>query len=140
MWSFGWLHSVAIIHRTNAQSRALEGACMVQNARYLICGSAATFHSRAEVNDCLCFLKWLYNGRDRSALLRAIKTPSRGIDELSLNEFALWKHWKIHGWAMTWISNSHTVRNIDVIIKFGDNWKQQLIIFTISQNALEIVN
>ena len=80
--------TVAIIYRTNAQSRALEEACVAQNVRYLVRGSAGTFYSRAEVKDCLCFLKWLYNGRDRSALLRAIKTPSRGIGEVSLNEFA----------------------------------------------------
>jgi len=79
--------SVALIYRTNAQSRALEEACVAHNVRYCIRGSAGTFYSRAEIKDCLCFMKWLYNSRDRSAMLRAFKTPSRGLGDVSINEF-----------------------------------------------------
>eukprot|EP00957_Ditylum_brightwellii_P170070 12945607-Ditylum_brightwellii.AAC.1 len=79
--------TVAILYRTNAQSRAIEEACVSENLRYVIKGSAGTFYSRAEVKDCLCFLKVLYNGRDRNAFVRAVKTPSRGIGEVALNEF-----------------------------------------------------
>ncbi len=80
--------SVAFIYRTNAQSRALEEACVEHNLKYLIRGSAGTFYSRAEIKDCLCFLRWIHNGRDRSAMERAMKTPSRGLGDVSLNEFA----------------------------------------------------
>jgi DNA helicase-2/ATP-dependent DNA helicase PcrA len=79
--------TVSIIYRTNAQSRALEEACVAHNLKYLVRGSAGTFYSRIEIKDCLCFLRWIYNGRDRSAALRAIKTPSRGIGDVSMKEF-----------------------------------------------------
>ena len=79
--------SVALIYRTNAQSRALEEACVAENLQYLVRGSAGTFYSRAEIKDCLCFLRWIYNGRDQSAMIRAMKTPSKGLGEKSIEEF-----------------------------------------------------
>ncbi|KAL3805627.1 hypothetical protein HJC23_005871 [Cyclotella cryptica] len=79
--------SVAIIYRTNAQSRLLEEACVEHNLRYVVRGSTGTFYKRAEIQDCLSFLKIMYNSRDRSAWARAVKAPSRGIGEQSLNEF-----------------------------------------------------
>jgi DNA helicase-2/ATP-dependent DNA helicase PcrA len=79
--------SVALIYRTNAQSRALEEACVKENLPYVIFGSATSFYKRQEVKDCLCFLRWLKNGRDRSAMLRAIVTPKRGIGETAIREF-----------------------------------------------------
>lgn len=79
--------TVAIIYRTNAQSRLLEEACVEHNLRYVVRGSTGTFYKRAEIQDCLSFLKIMYNGRDRSAWARAVKAPSRGIGEQSLNEF-----------------------------------------------------
>ncbi len=80
--------TIALIYRTNAQSRALEEACVAGNLKYLMRGGAGTFYSRAEIKDCLCFLKWLYNGRDRGSMIRAMKTPSRGLGDVSLNEFS----------------------------------------------------
>ena len=79
--------TVAIIYRTNAQSRALEEACVANNLQYLVRGSVGTFYSRAEIKDSLCFLKWIYNGRDQSAMTRAFKTPSRGLGDVSIREF-----------------------------------------------------
>lgn len=79
--------TIAIIYRTNAQSRALEEACVENNLKYLMRGSAGTFYSRAEIKDCLCFLKWLYNGRDITSMKRAMTTPNRGLGEVSQNEF-----------------------------------------------------
>jgi DNA helicase-2/ATP-dependent DNA helicase PcrA len=80
--------TVALIYRTNAQSRALEEACVQHNLKYLVRGSAGTFYTRVEIKDCLCFVKWLYNGRDKNAMIRAMKTPSRGLGDVSLNEFS----------------------------------------------------
>ncbi len=79
--------TVALIYRTNAQSRALEEACVAENLQYLVRGSAGTFYSRAEIKDCLCFLRWIYNGRDQSSMIRAMKTPSRGLGDKSIEEF-----------------------------------------------------
>lgn len=54
---------------------------------YVIFGSATSFYKRQEVKDCLCFLRWLYNGRDKDAMLRAITTPKRGIGGTAIAEF-----------------------------------------------------
>lgn len=80
-------HSVAFIYRTNAQSRALEEACVKHNLPYVIFGSATSFYKRQEIKDCLCFLRWLHNGRDRTAMLRAMSTPKRGIGDVAVQEF-----------------------------------------------------
>jgi len=79
--------TVAIIFRTNAQSRLLEEACVKYNLRYAVRGAAGTFYTRAEIKDCLCFLKWMYNGRDSNAMIRCCKTPSRGIGPKAIQEF-----------------------------------------------------
>lgn len=79
--------TVAMIYRTNAQSRLLEEACVEHNLRYVVRGSSGTFYKRAEIQDCMSFMKIMYNARDRSAWARAVKAPSRGIGEASLQEF-----------------------------------------------------
>jgi len=79
--------TVALIYRTNAQSRYLEEACVQQNLPYVIRGGAGGFYKRAEIRDCLCFLKWLYNGSDEGSMMRAMKTPSKGIGEKAYREF-----------------------------------------------------
>jgi DNA helicase-2/ATP-dependent DNA helicase PcrA len=79
--------TVAMIYRTNAQSRYLEEACVKQNLPYVIRGGAGGFYKRAEIRDCLCFLKWLHNGNDEGSMVRAMKTPSKGIGEKAFREF-----------------------------------------------------
>jgi len=80
--------TVAVMYRTSAQSRILEERCISNRLRYRIVGSIAKFYSRAEVQDCLCFLRLLNNGNDRLAFIRAVKTPKgKGIGSITLNEF-----------------------------------------------------
>lgn len=79
--------TAAIIYRTNAQSRYLEEACVQKNLPYVIRGGGASFYKRAEVKDCLCFLRWLHNGNDEGSMIRAMKTPSRGIGDVAIREF-----------------------------------------------------
>ena len=79
--------TVAVLYRTNAQSRSLEEACVANNLPYAVRGSAGAFYKRAEIKDCLCFLRWIHNGRDQSAMLRAFKTPGKGLGDKSVQEF-----------------------------------------------------
>jgi len=79
--------TVAMVYRTNAQSRYLEEACVQQNLPYVIRGGAGGFYKRAEIKDCLCFLRWLYNGNDEGSMIRAMKTPSKGIGAKGFGEF-----------------------------------------------------
>jgi DNA helicase II / ATP-dependent DNA helicase PcrA len=80
-------HKVAFVYRTNAQSRLLEEACVQFNVPYVIFGSFTSFYNSHEIKDCLCFLRWLRNGRDRIAMLRAIETPKRGLGDSAIREF-----------------------------------------------------
>jgi hypothetical protein len=79
--------TVAIIYRTNAQSRFLEEACVSKNIPYVIRGGAGGFYKRAEIKDVLCFLRWIYNGNDESAMIRAFQTPSRGLGDKAVAAF-----------------------------------------------------
>jgi DNA helicase II / ATP-dependent DNA helicase PcrA len=79
--------TVAILYRTNAQSRSLEEHCVKQNIPYVILGKATSFYKRREVKDCLCFLRWLYNGRDKGSMLRAFQTPARGLGDKGIEQF-----------------------------------------------------
>jgi len=79
--------TIAMIYRTNAQSRYLEEACVQQNLPYVIRGGAGGFYKRAEIRDCMCFLKWLHNGNDDGSMIRAMKTPSKGIGEKAFQDF-----------------------------------------------------
>lgn len=80
-------HTVAFIYRTNAQSRLIEESCVRFNLPYVIYGSFTSFYNRQEIKDCLCFLRWMHNGYDRVAMLRAIETPKRGLGDTAIREF-----------------------------------------------------
>ncbi|KAG7337066.1 ATP-dependent DNA helicase PcrA [Nitzschia inconspicua] len=79
--------TVAIVYRTNSQSRHLEEACVAKGLPYVIRGGAGGFYNRAEIKDCLCFLRWIYNGNDVGSMLRAVKTPTKGIGDKAIDEF-----------------------------------------------------
>jgi DNA helicase-2/ATP-dependent DNA helicase PcrA len=69
---------VAILYRTNAQSRVLEDACRRNNIPYIIVGGLK-FYDRKEVKDLLAYLHVLVNPKDSVSLRRMINVPIRGI-------------------------------------------------------------
>ncbi len=69
---------VAILYRTNAQSRVLEDSCRRHNIPYIIVGGLK-FYDRKEVKDLLAYLHVLVNPKDSVSLRRMINTPIRGI-------------------------------------------------------------
>lgn len=76
---------VAILYRTNAQSRVFEEALRRQRIDYNIVGGFS-FYERAEVKDVIAYLKLAINPFDDVALLRVINTPARGLGKTSLDE------------------------------------------------------
>lgn len=69
---------VAVLYRTNFQSRQIEEALRRYGRKYLVIGGFS-FYQRAEVKDLLSYLKILLSPHDSIALLRIINTPARGI-------------------------------------------------------------
>jgi DNA helicase-2/ATP-dependent DNA helicase PcrA len=69
---------VAVLYRTNAQSRVVEDALRRENLAYRIIGSVR-FYERKEVKDALAYLKLLLNPHDAVSLRRVINVPARGV-------------------------------------------------------------
>lgn len=74
---------IAILYRTNAQSRMLEESLLKENIPYKVVGSFY-FYNRKEIKDLIAYLKVIYNPRDDLSLLRAINTPKRGIGDKTI--------------------------------------------------------
>jgi DNA helicase-2/ATP-dependent DNA helicase PcrA len=69
---------IAVLYRTNAQSRSFEEALRRLAIRYRVLGGFS-FFQRAEVKDALAYLRLVLNPDDDIALLRVLNTPPRGI-------------------------------------------------------------
>jgi DNA helicase-2/ATP-dependent DNA helicase PcrA len=69
---------VAILYRTNAQSRTIEDALMREGLTYKIVGGVR-FYERKEIKDALAYLRLIINPHDDVSLRRVINTPARGI-------------------------------------------------------------
>ena len=72
------LNNMAILYRTNSQSRALEEACIAGGIPYKIVGGLK-FYDRKEIKDILAYLKLIYNPSDSQSLRRIINIPKRSI-------------------------------------------------------------
>ncbi|HXI19801.1 MAG TPA: 3'-5' exonuclease, partial [Gemmatimonadales bacterium] len=79
-----WLYpEMAVLYRTNSQSRALEEAFRRAGIPYRIVG-AISFYDRREVKDLLAYLRLIANPVDDAAFLRAVAVPRRGLGDSSL--------------------------------------------------------
>ena len=72
------LEDIAILYRTNAQSRVLEEEFLKENINYRVVGSFY-FYSRKEIKDLIAYLRLIRNQKDDISLLRIINSPKRGI-------------------------------------------------------------
>src|SRR5215204_1822207 len=75
---------IAVLYRTNAQSRVFEEALRRMRIDYNIVGGFS-FYERAEIKDVVAYLKLILNPSDDIALYRVINTPPRGIGKSSLD-------------------------------------------------------
>lgn len=75
----GWEYSdIAILYRTNAQSRTIEEKLVYNNIPYKMYGGV-NFYARREIRDVLSYLKAVANESDAQAVKRIINVPKRGI-------------------------------------------------------------
>ena len=76
---------IAVLYRTNAQSRNIEEGILKQNWPYKVVGSYY-FYKRKEIKDLLCYLRLISNTKDDVSLRRVINVPKRGIGAKSLSD------------------------------------------------------
>jgi DNA helicase II / ATP-dependent DNA helicase PcrA len=69
---------VAVLYRTNAQSRPFEEELLRANLPYLLVGGRK-FYERAEIKDALAYLRLARNGGDDVSFRRVVNVPARGI-------------------------------------------------------------
>ncbi len=79
----------AVLYRVNAQSRALEEACLSQGVKYRLVGGTR-FYQRREIKDLTAYLRLLYNQQDDVSLSRIISVPPRGIGVKSIQQIGQW--------------------------------------------------
>lgn len=76
---------VAVMYRTNSQSRALEDAFVKYGLNYNMVGSLR-FYERKEIKDIISYLRFITNSHDMQSLGRIINTPPRGIGAKTLQK------------------------------------------------------
>ncbi|MFM2449147.1 MAG: hypothetical protein RIS44_1597 [Pseudomonadota bacterium] len=76
-------HEVALLYRSNAQSRVLESALFNASIPYKVYGGLR-FFERAEVKHALSYLRLIENGNDDTSFLRVVNFPTRGIGARSI--------------------------------------------------------
>jgi DNA helicase-2/ATP-dependent DNA helicase PcrA len=81
--------NIAVMYRTNAQSRAVEETLVRRGIPYRLVGGTR-FYERREVKDLLAYLRVIQNPFDTVALMRVINTPNRGIGSRTLSELNRW--------------------------------------------------
>jgi DNA helicase-2/ATP-dependent DNA helicase PcrA len=74
---------IAVLYRTNGQSRPFEEAFRARGIRYEVVGGSE-FFDRREVRDVLAYLKVLANPADEVSLLRIVNVPARGIGDVTV--------------------------------------------------------
>ena len=79
--------SIAVLYRTNAQSRNMEEALLRENIPYKVVGSFY-FYNRKEIKDLISYLKLIYNTNDDVSLMRVINVPKRQIGPKTIENLA----------------------------------------------------
>ncbi|MBI4299297.1 MAG: UvrD-helicase domain-containing protein, partial [Chloroflexi bacterium] len=80
---------IAVMYRINAQSRALEEACLRYGVPYQLVGGTK-FYQRREVKDVIAYLRLIVNPHDDVSLARIINIPPRGIGQRTVDNLARW--------------------------------------------------
>ncbi len=81
------LSDIAILYRTNAQSRNLEDELLLNNIPYKVVGSVY-FYNRKEIKDLMAYLKLIYNKDDDVSLTRIINVPRRKIGKVTIDKIS----------------------------------------------------
>src|SRR5690625_5147775 len=98
-------HDIAILYRTNAQSRAIEDALMKSTISYQMVGGTS-FYDRKEIKDMIAYLRLITNPDDDFSFERVVNVPKRGIGATSIDRLRAYA--TDHG-----ISLYQTIKEVD---------------------------
>src|SRR5690625_846126 len=98
-------HDIAILYRTNAQSRAIEDALMKSTISYQMVGGTR-FYDRKEIKDMIAYLRLITNPDDDFSFERVVNEPKRGIGATSIERLRAYA--TDHG-----ISLYQTIKEVD---------------------------
>jgi DNA helicase-2/ATP-dependent DNA helicase PcrA len=94
---------IAVVYRTNAQSRVLEDVLVRQGIAYQVIGGPR-FYERAEIKDLIAYLQVIDNPADAVSLMRIANRPRRGIGDTSIARLVTYADG--HGMAL-WDAMGH---------------------------------
>lgn len=98
---------VAVLYRTNSQSRLVEESLRRYGIQYTMVGGFS-FYERAEIKDLLSYLKLIKNPDDSIALQRVINTPARGIGKTTMDTL---ERLALETGTSTWSALGHAIKN-----------------------------
>ncbi|MFZ7732649.1 DNA helicase PcrA [Bacillus velezensis] len=101
------LSDIAILYRTNAQSRVIEETLLKSGLNYNIVGGTK-FYDRKEIKDILAYLRLVSNPDDDISFTRIVNVPKRGVGATSLEKIASYA-------AMNGMSMFQTIKQVDFI-------------------------
>ncbi|KAB8129928.1 DNA helicase PcrA [Gracilibacillus oryzae] len=135
---------VAILYRTNAQSRAIEETFMKSNIPYQMVGGTK-FYDRKEIKDLLAYLRLIVNPEDDISFARVVNEPKRGIGKTSLDKLTAYA-------AANDISLYTAVKEVDFVgvsakaakalMDFGQmiqNWERQQEFLTATDMVEQVI-
>ncbi|MCK5285680.1 MAG: UvrD-helicase domain-containing protein [Candidatus Pacebacteria bacterium] len=124
---------IAVLYRTNFQSRILEEAFLNANVPYQVLGTK--FFDRKEIKDIIAYLKIALNSKDLTSLKRTINTPARGIGKVTLIKITTGKEEELSSTIKTKVQNYR-----DILTKISENSQKlkpsDLIKFIISESKI----
>jgi DNA helicase-2/ATP-dependent DNA helicase PcrA len=86
--------NIAVLYRTNAQSRNIEESLIRNNIPYKIYGGQR-FYARREIKDVIAYLRAIYNPKDSVSWERIINVPPRGLGQKSVEKLKL-NNWDLN--------------------------------------------
>lgn len=112
------LKEIAVLYRTNFQSRAIEEAFLRRNIPYVIVGGFR-FYDRKEIKDIISYLKVLQNPADAESVKRTINEPRRGIGATTIAKVE--EYASHHGFSLY-----RTLMEIDDVEEVGNSAKTKI--------------
>ncbi len=104
-------NEVAVLYRTNAQSRVVEEALQGANIPYRIYGGLS-FYQRKEIKDTLAYCRLIANPHDEESFRRIINYPARGIGATTIQKVQLAA--AAHGVSMWTVANDPLAYNVEI--------------------------